>query len=390
MNAINGKVLVFTDQHFGIKGNSQLRQKIGINVMKNIIKYVVENNISTTIFMGDYFHSRAMISSDTLNIAFKCMQALASKCRVILILGNHDLFNKNSTDVNSLNIFRDNKNVEIVDKIEELSINSKSALLVPWLGDMSSCKESTYDFMFGHFEVSSKYLIKSYVEEHSTTEVSEKTSNLLDQDEMLKSDSSAAAKLVGDFVKLAKENGTIFAGHIHQHKEFRTKGRNFVFVGSPYQQTLGDIGNACGFYVINESGKYDFIEINNVPHHVQLFTSKIMSNGIDSYDFSEVRNNIVQKVYDIEVKPSDDQKINQKILDFKPYEELLPEYQVQIDYASYAGQNEKFSFESIQKSKLEYIRNYIDSMDKKALDENKIDRDKLYDLMKKYYDAVAE
>ena len=29
-------------------------------------------------------------------------------------------------------------------------------------------------------------------------------------------------------------------------------------------------------------------------------------------------------------------------------------------------------------------------MDKKALDENKIDRDKLYDLMKKYYDAVAE
>ena len=108
------------------------------------------------------------------------MQALASKCRVILILGNHDLFNKNSTDVNSLNIFIDNKNVEIVDKIEELSINSKSALLVPWLGDMSSCKESTYDFMFGHFEVSSKYLIKSYVEEHSTTEVSEKTSVLLD------------------------------------------------------------------------------------------------------------------------------------------------------------------------------------------------------------------
>ena len=69
---------------------------------------------------------------------------------------------------------------DVVDKIEELSINSKLALLVPWLGDMSSCKESTYDFMFGHFEVSSKYLIKSYVEEHSTTEVSEKTSVLLD------------------------------------------------------------------------------------------------------------------------------------------------------------------------------------------------------------------
>lgn len=41
--------------------------------------------------------------------------------------------------------------------------------------------------------------------------------------------------LLGNFIEIVKENGTIFAGHIHQHKEMTTKKRKFIFVGSPYQ-----------------------------------------------------------------------------------------------------------------------------------------------------------
>ena len=112
------------------------------------------------------------------------------------------------------------------------------------------------------------------------------------------------------FIELVKPNGTIFAGHIHQHKEFRTKGRNFIFVGCPYQQNLGDIGCDCGFYSIEESSSYEFHKISDVPVHVQFKCSEIMSCGLDSYDFSPAKGNIIQKIYDIDISLKDDLKIS--------------------------------------------------------------------------------
>lgn len=72
--------------------------------------------------------------------------------------------------MNSINIFRDCPNVKVVDKTEEISLNGQRALLVPWLGDVSRYKAGEFDMLVGHFDVSSKYLIKSYVEEHSADE----------------------------------------------------------------------------------------------------------------------------------------------------------------------------------------------------------------------------
>lgn len=54
-----------------------------------------------------------------------------------MICGNHDSFLKNSTDVNSLNMFRDTPNVVVVDKPAEILLNGQACLLVPWLTDLS-------------------------------------------------------------------------------------------------------------------------------------------------------------------------------------------------------------------------------------------------------------
>ena len=97
---------------------------------------------------------------------------------------------------------------------------------------MNYSKE-TFDFMFGHFDISSRYLVSSYVEEHSKLKAcSEKSSKDIESDSMLLN-ASKANDMVGDFVELAKKNGYVFAGHIHQHKEMMSKGRKFIFIGSP-------------------------------------------------------------------------------------------------------------------------------------------------------------
>jgi len=77
--------------------------------------------------------------------------------------------------------------------------------------------------------------MQSYVEEHSADE--KPSAECV---ESLASDGLAtlnrkAGDAVGSFVELAKPGGTVYAGHIHQHKTFMSKGREFTFIGSPYE-----------------------------------------------------------------------------------------------------------------------------------------------------------
>lgn len=397
MEILDGKTLVFSDQHFGVKGNSPLRQKIGVQAIKEILSYAKKSKAKNIIFCGDWFHSRATLDVSTLDIAYKCVQALAKQCKLWMILGNHDLYLKNSTEVSSVNIFKNDSNVVVVDKPLEVILNSKKALLVPWLANLDGFKKDSYDFMLGHFEISSKFLVQSYIEEHSgKLEASKAVSSKLDEDDFLgdpgvaNAQPSKSSEFLGSFIELVKpKTGVILAGHIHQHKEmFAKDGRKFIFIGTPYEQNLGELGNACGFYEISEEGKLKFIKLDKLPRHIQLKTSEIKKIGFEKFDFSEVSGNIVQKIYDEELTQAEETKLVQKINDFKPYEELLPEYKIAIQYAL-KSKDDQTSIELLQKSKLEYIRNYIENIDSKILKDASIEKDELFTLLEGYYKRIV-
>lgn len=44
----------------------------------------------------------------------------------------------------------------------------------------------------------------------------------------------------------------------------------------------------------------------------------------------------------------------------------------------------------IAKSKLQYVRAYVDSVDPSVYEAQKIDREKLYKLLASYYEAVSD
>lgn len=90
-----------------MKSNSTSRLKVVINVFKDVIKYVKEHQVKTVISCGDIFHARNAIDVNTMNVAYKLVSALAKHCKVYLICGNHDIYMKTSTDVNSVNMFQD-------------------------------------------------------------------------------------------------------------------------------------------------------------------------------------------------------------------------------------------------------------------------------------------
>ena len=406
MNIITGKTLLFTDIHFGLKQNAVSRLNICVKVIKQILETIKQENIQNVIFAGDLYHERVSVNVNTLNVALKCMQAIAKHCNTYLIVGNHDAHYKNSIEVNSLNMFKDTKNIYVIEKPTEVEINGSKMLLCPWLSDLSAYSKESYDFLVGHFDISSKFLIASYIEDNSKNlNASQSISDMIQQDDLLSSQSSMqtatnddfteavnikkATDLVGDFVELVKRSGTIFSGHIHQHREFVAKRRKFIFIGSPYEQTRGDRGNDCGYYILDENNKYKFIKTIGTPKHVELRMSKVIDVGIDKFDFSIVKGNILHKIYDCDVDRVSDSKITQKITDYKPYDELIPDYEVSLNYNDGVSlQNETIAL--IKKSKLEYIKNYIDNIDKAVLSDQEIDATRLYKILEEYYEKVTE
>ena len=61
--------------------------------------------------------------------------------------------------------------------------------------------------------------------------------------------------------------------------------------------------------MLNEDCSYKFNEIANVPKHVEIKMSEVLK-AKESFDFSIVKDNIVHKVYDIEVDRETDAKIS--------------------------------------------------------------------------------
>ena len=167
-----------------------------------------------------------------INVAYKLLLALSKHCKLYMICGNHDSYLKNTIDINSLNMFKSMNNVVIVDEPMQVSVNGNSTLLVPWLGDLKEYSNETFDMMFGHFDISHDYIIKSYVEEHSANHVSESVYDMLS--DSIGCSNSSSGDLAGSFVDKVKRNGIVFSGHIHSRKEFMSKGRKFVLIGDPY------------------------------------------------------------------------------------------------------------------------------------------------------------
>lgn len=171
---IEGKALVFTDLHLGLKSASKSRLAVCIQVIKDIVTYLKTEDIKNVFFLGDWNHVRVSTENNVLNVSYKLMQALAKHAHVYCILGNHDIYMKNTTDISSMVIFKDIPNVEIISKTELLDFNGKKAAFVPWLGELSQFEPESLDLMFGHFDVSHKYLVQSYIEDHSAKEKASK------------------------------------------------------------------------------------------------------------------------------------------------------------------------------------------------------------------------
>ena len=151
------KAAVFTDIHFGLKGNSKIHNQDCEDFIDWYIDQAKQNNCDTGIFCGDWHHNRNSLNLTTMDSTIRCMEKLGQSFEKFYFFdGNHDLYYKDKRDVNSTAFAKHIPGITFIDSIYE----EEDVALVPWLvGDeWKKISKIKAKYLFGHFELPSFYM----------------------------------------------------------------------------------------------------------------------------------------------------------------------------------------------------------------------------------------
>ena len=151
------KAAVFTDIHFGLKGNSKVHNEDCERFIDWYIEQAQKNNCETGIFCGDWHHNRNSLNLTTMDVTIRCMEKLGEVFESFYFFdGNHDLYYKDRRDVNSTAFSKYIPGITFIDKITTI----EDVTLVPWLvgEEWKKIPKIKSKYMFGHFELPSFYM----------------------------------------------------------------------------------------------------------------------------------------------------------------------------------------------------------------------------------------
>ena len=131
------KIALITDTHFGArKANTVFHdyfKKFYDNVFFPTIR---ERKIKNVIHLGDSFDNRKNVDFWALDWAKEVVYDRLEECKtqVYTIVGNHDVYFKNTNDINAIDaLLTSYKNVKHYSSATEVDIDGFKTLLLPWI-----------------------------------------------------------------------------------------------------------------------------------------------------------------------------------------------------------------------------------------------------------------
>jgi len=289
------KVAIFSDLHLGVHSNSSEWHKYAIDWANWFREECREKGIKDLIFCGDWHHNRSEISVNTLQVSADILD-MFEEFNLIAITGNHDIYYKHRTDVNSLSIFKNRKNVTILEQYQTLEAFDRKLSFCPWNTPTKVIEKS--DVIFGHFEIESFKM--------------------------------NAFKVCEEGVKvkdLLKKSSLVISGHFHTRHEKQYGAGTILYVGNPFQMDFGDAGNRKGYHILDlDTLEYEFFENNVSPCYEKITLSELVEEGdITPIVKNKISNNIVKLKVDKNIS-QDDMDILTSV-----FNKLQPE-QFSVDY----------------------------------------------------------
>lgn len=219
------KIALITDTHFGIRADSLVFLSYQEKFLKEIFfPFLKENDIKHVIHLGDLFDRRKYINYATLNRVKSNFLFEMSNFDSHVIVGNHDVYLKNTNEINSLRELVAGKyNIKCYSEITEIEIDGYRLLLVPWINQENEervievINKTQTQLCFGHFHLAGFEMERGSVSTHG-----------MDRSILSKFD-------------------MVFSGHFH-HK---SSDGHIHYLGAPFQQTWADYDCMRGFHILD-------------------------------------------------------------------------------------------------------------------------------------------
>ena len=257
------KIALITDTHFGARNDSLVFSEFFRKFYKNIFfPTLEERNKKSVIHLGDVVDRRKFINYKTLNsmkdILFDPLEKMGGDIKIII--GNHDIYYKNTLSVNSMQeLTRGMTHVIVYDEPCEVSLtDDHKVVFIPWICDDNEdqakelIEKTRSPIAFGHLHIEGAEHIKG------------------------------STSYDGHSPKIFNAFQRVFSGHFHHRSEMG----NITYLGNPYEITWSDYNDPRGFHIYDtETMETEFIQNPySMFHKIYYDDEKIDYGDLSRYE----------------------------------------------------------------------------------------------------------
>ena len=343
------KIAVITDQHFGARKSSKFFHDYFRRFYDDIFfPYLKENKITTIVDMGDTFDNRRAIDLWAIDWAKENYFNRLRDMGVTLhtIIGNHDIYYKNTNTVNSVNLLlKEYDNVKIYSEVEEVKLGRLKVLFVPWINreneeqTLKVIQKSKSKVVMGHLELNGFRATRGHMMEDGMD--------------------------ISVYDKFEK----VYSGHFHTRS---TNGKVY-YLGNPYEMFWNDVKDDRGFHIFDT----ETLEHSSINNPYRLFYNVYYEDtNYKLFNATEYKDKIVKVI----VKKKTEQKEFDKFID-KLYAVGVHELKIVENFNIHG--NEDFEVEETENT-ISILNRYID--------ESEIECDKsiIKGILQKIYSQACE
>ena len=318
------KIAIFTDTHWTARKSSRHLHDYFELFYKNIFfPALEEQGVEIVVHMGDAFDNRKSIDFWGLDWTRRVVLEPLRKYEVHMIVGNHDIFLRNSTEINAPELLlKDYPNIKTYSSPTNTKVGGIDMTFIPWICSenydetLKVIKKSKAKIAMGHLELQgfrvNKHLI---MEEHG-----------LDPN---------------IFTKFQK----VFSGHYHTRSD---NGRIF-YLGNPYEMYWTDVNDTRGFHIF-DTETFEHTPINN-PYKL-FYNIYYEDTPHQMFDVTEYVNKIVKVI----VRKKSKQKEFDKFID-KLYKVGIQDLKIVENFD--IQENEDFVIDE-EENTISILNRYID------------------------------
>ena len=288
------------DVHIGARGDSLIVSEYQLNFFEEVLfPYMKTNGIKTILQTGDLFDRRKFSNHIILHQwKTRFFDKLSDwGFGLITLVGNHDASYKNSLSINTPSLFLSSyDNIKIISSPQDVDIEGISFFVVPWICEDNqslveeNLKVTSSIFCVGHFEFDG-FEFQRGVPAHG-----------------------------GLSIDAYSNFDMVFSGHYHT----KSKRKNVLYVGTPFEQTWADYNDPKGFHVFDTSShkvtfvrnpsvlfrKCEYDDLNTEPldptNLVGAYVKVIVVNKTDPYKFEKFITQIIsQAPADLKISEAD-------------------------------------------------------------------------------------